>query len=105
MLRLHRRWKKSNRAYQKHILRGAVPRPLAVRHISEYRVNGQTIRPLGKENDKAFALIQALAPAQRKEAILNYQIADGILGPGHDGEVIQPEGVRASKFTPKQQAM
>ena len=72
---------------------------------ASYALNGQTIRPLGKENDKAFALIQALDPAQRKEAILNYQIADGILGPGHDGEVIQPEGVRASKFTPKQQAM
>ena len=68
-------------------------------------LDGQTIRPLGKENDKAFALIQALDAAQRKEAILNYQIADGVLGPGHDGEVIQPEGVRASKFTPKQQAM
>jgi hypothetical protein len=72
---------------------------------ASYALDGQTIRPLGKENDKAFALIQALDAAQRKEAILNYQIADGVLGPGHDGEVIQPEGVRASKFTPKQQAM
>jgi Protein of unknown function (DUF3500) len=72
---------------------------------ASYSLDGQTIRPLGKENDKAFALIQALDAAQRKEAMLNYQVPDGVLGPGHDGEVIQPEGVRASKFTPKQQAM
>jgi Protein of unknown function (DUF3500) len=72
---------------------------------ASYSLNGQTIRPLGKENDKAFALINALDAAQRKEAILNYQVADTVLGPGHDGEVIQPEGVRASKFTPGQQAM
>jgi hypothetical protein len=72
---------------------------------ASYTFEGQAIRPLGKENDKAFALINALDAAQRKEAVLNYQIADTVLGPGHDGEVIQPEGVRASKFTPKQQAM
>lgn len=72
---------------------------------ASYSFEGQTIRPLGKENDKAFALINALDTAQRKEAILNYQVPDTVLGPGHDGEVIQPEGVRASKFTPKQQSM
>ena len=72
---------------------------------ASYSLNGQTIRPLGKENDKAFALINALDGGQRKEALLNYQVADTVLGPGHDGEVIQPEGVRASKFTPNQQTM
>jgi hypothetical protein len=72
---------------------------------ASYTLEGQTIRPLGKENDKAFALINALDAAQRKEAILNYRVADTVLGPGHDGEVIQPEGVRASKLSPKQQSM
>jgi Protein of unknown function (DUF3500) len=72
---------------------------------ASYTLDGQTIRPLGKENDKAFALINALDAAKRKEAILNYQVADTVLGPGHDGEIIQPEGVRASKFTPNQQTM
>ena len=72
---------------------------------ASYSLNGQTIRPLGKENDKAFALINALDASQRKEAMLNYQVPDGVFGPGHDGEIIQPEGVRASKFTPNQQAM
>jgi hypothetical protein len=64
-----------------------------------YSLNGQTFRPLGHENDKAFALVNALNATQRKQAILDYQVTDVVLGPGHDGEVIQPEGVRASSFT------
>jgi len=72
---------------------------------ASYSLNGQSIRPLGKENDKAFALINALDASQRKEAVLNYQVPDGVFGPGHDGEIIQPEGVRASKLTPNQQTM
>jgi hypothetical protein len=72
---------------------------------ASYSINGQTIRPLGKENDKAFALINALNATQRKQAMLDYEVADTVLGPGHDGEVIQPEGVRAATFTANQQAM
>ncbi|PYS33237.1 MAG: hypothetical protein DMG14_32270 [Acidobacteria bacterium] len=72
---------------------------------SRYSLTGQTIRPLGKENDKGFALINALNAAQQKQAILNYRVADTVLGPGHDGEVIQPEGVRGSNLTANQQAM
>jgi Protein of unknown function (DUF3500) len=70
-----------------------------------YSINGETIRPLGKENDKALSLINALNAAQRKQATLDYYVADTVLGPGHDGEVIQPEGVRASSFTAQQQTM
>src|SRR5438093_144215 len=70
-----------------------------------YSLNGQTVRPLGKENDKAFALINALDAAQRKQAVLDYQVADVVLGPGHDGEVIQPEGVRVSSFNATQRTM
>jgi hypothetical protein len=72
---------------------------------ARYTLNGQTVRPLGKENDKAFALINALAPAQQKQAILNYQVADLVLGPGNDGKVIQPEGVVASQLDARQQEM
>jgi len=70
-----------------------------------YTFNGQSIRPLGKENDKAFALINALNPAQQKKALLDYQVKDVVLGPGHDGEMIQPEGIRASEFNASQRAM
>src|SRR4051812_4604472 len=72
---------------------------------ASYQLNGQMIRPLGNENDKGFALINALDATQRKQAILNYQIADTVLGPGHDGETIQPEGVKVSTFNANQQAM
>jgi len=72
---------------------------------SMYSFNGETIRPLGKENDKAFALINALSADQKKQAILNYQVKDVVLGPGHDGEVIQPEGIRASGLSAAQRTM
>jgi uncharacterized protein DUF3500 len=70
-----------------------------------YTFEGRTIRPLGNENDKAFALINALDDAQRKQAILGYQVSDLVLGPGQDGRTIQPEGIRASALTAPQQTM
>ncbi len=70
-----------------------------------YSLNGQTVRPLGDENDKAFALINALDPAQRKQAVLGYQVTDLVLGAGQDGKKIQPEGILASALTAPQQAM
>jgi hypothetical protein len=72
---------------------------------ARYVLNGQTIRPLGNENDKGFALINALDENQKKQAILNYQVRDLILGPGNDGKVIQPEGMVASSMNAKQQEM
>jgi hypothetical protein len=70
-----------------------------------FTVEGRTVRPLGAENDKAFALINALDEKQRGQAILNYRVADLVLGPGQDGRTIQPEGIRADAMTPAQQAM
>ena len=70
-----------------------------------YNVNGKTVRPLGRENDKAFALINALDAGQRKQAILNYRVADLVLGPGEDGKTIMPEGIRGSALSVSQQAM
>jgi len=70
-----------------------------------YTFEGREIRPLGKENDKAFALVNALDPTLRDQAILKYNVSDLVLGPGQDGRVIQPEGLRASSMTPAQQDM
>jgi hypothetical protein len=70
-----------------------------------YTLNGETIKPLGRENDKAFALMTAFDAAQRKEALLGYQVRNLVLGPGEDGKVIQPEGVRASTLTAAQRDM
>jgi hypothetical protein len=70
-----------------------------------YKLNGETVRPLGRENDKSFALINSLDAAQAEQAILNYQVSDLVLGPGEDGKTIQPEGVKASALQPAQQQM
>lgn len=70
-----------------------------------FTVEGRTVRPLGDENDKAFALVNALDDTQRSQAVLNYRVADLVLGPGQDGRTIQPEGLRASAMTPAQQTM
>jgi hypothetical protein len=72
---------------------------------ARYMLSGQSIRPLGDENDKGFALINALDDAQKKQAILNYQVNDLVLGAGQDGKVIQPEGILASALTTAQQSM
>ncbi len=70
-----------------------------------YQLNGKTVRPLGQESDKALALLNALDENQRKQAILNYRVADLVLGPGQDGKTIQPEGLKAANMNEKQRAM
>ena len=72
---------------------------------ASYSITGKTIRPLGDENDKAFALVNALNADQQKQAILDVQVRNLVLGPGTDGKTIQPEGVRASTFTGPQRTM
>ncbi len=72
---------------------------------AKYTVEAKTVRPLGAENDKAFALINALDEGQRKQAILNYKVANLVLGPGQDGKTIQPEGIPCSAMNASQQAM
>jgi hypothetical protein len=72
---------------------------------ARYEIEGKTVRPLGRENDKAFALINALDDAQRKHAILGSQFHDLVLGPGRDGQTIQPEGIKGSALTDQQREM
>jgi len=72
---------------------------------ASFTLEGRTVRPLGNENDKAFALINALNDAQRKQAILGYRVSDLVLGPGQDGRSIQPEGIPASALSAAHQTM
>ena len=72
---------------------------------ASYTIEGRTVRPLGQENDKAFALINALNAEQRDQAILESRVADLVLGPGQDGRTIQPEGIRASALSAPHQTM
>jgi hypothetical protein len=84
---------------------GILTPTLTAAQPAKYTVEGKTVRPLGAENDKAFALINALDEGQRKQAILNYKVADLVLGPGQDGKTIQPEGIKCSAMNASQQAM
>ena len=70
-----------------------------------FTLNGRSVRPLGDEHDKGFALINALDAAQQKQAILNYRVSDLVLGAGQDGKTIATEGIPASDLTPAQQTM
>jgi hypothetical protein len=72
---------------------------------AHYQIEGKTVRPLGREVDRAFDLMQSLDDAQRKQAILGFQMHDLVLGPGRDGQTIQPEGVKGSDLTDKQRDM
>ena len=70
-----------------------------------YQSEGKTVRVLAQENDKAFALLDALDAGQRKKAILPYEVRDLVLGPGHDGEILVPEGLKGSEMTAPQRNM
>jgi hypothetical protein len=70
-----------------------------------FTLESRTVRPLGDEHDKAVALINALDDKQRQQAMLGYAVADTVLAAGSDGKTIEPEGVRASTFTPAQSKM
>ncbi len=72
---------------------------------AKFEWEGRTVRPLGSENDKAFALVNALDEKQKGQAILGSRVADLVLGPGQDGKTIQPEGIRASALSAAQQNM
>jgi hypothetical protein len=61
-----------------------------------FTFDGKTIRPIGRESDKAVALLRSLDDKERQQAVLNYQVPDLILGPGQDGKKIAPEGLKAS---------
>lgn len=72
---------------------------------ASYTMEGRTIRPLGDENDKAFALMNALSADQQKQALLGYDVRNIVLGPGTDGKMIQPEGIKGSTLNDTQRAM
>jgi hypothetical protein len=71
---------------------------------ASYSIEGKTVRPLGDENDKAFALINSLTPEHRKQATLGVEVRNLVLGPGEDGKMIAPEGVKGSTLSAAQRA-
>ena len=84
---------------------GALTPTLTGAQPAVYTANGKTVRVLARENDKAFDLLNALDDSARKKALLNYRVGDLVLGPGHDGQTIVPEGLKASEMTVGQREM
>jgi len=72
---------------------------------AKFVLDGKTVRPMGRETDKALELVQALTEAQSKQAILGSQMRDLVLGPGHDGETIQPEGLKVDTLNEGQRKL
>ncbi len=73
---------------------------------TRFERKGKEVRPLGVENDTAFKLVNALDEKQRAQAVLSTRPQQELLlGPGHDGKKIEPEGIKGSALTAKQQAM
>jgi hypothetical protein len=72
---------------------------------ARFELEGKTVRPLGREIDKAFALYSSLDDAQRKQATLGFEMRDLALGPGRDGQMIEPEGIKGANLTEKQREM
>ncbi|GBQ57385.1 DUF3500 domain-containing protein [Komagataeibacter swingsii] len=70
-----------------------------------YQAAGKRVRVLAGENDRAFALLDALDARQRQQAILSYKVEDLVQGPGHDGETLIPEGIKGSALTAKQKEL
>jgi len=85
--------------------RGVLTPTLTGAQPALYTVDGKTVRPLGRESDKALGLLNALDENQRKKAVLSYELADLVLGPGEDGKTIEPEGLKATEMNERQRAM
>ena len=65
---------------------------------------GKTVRPLGAENDLAFKLVNMLDADQQKQAVKGGRPRDLALGPGQDGKMIRPEGLKCAALTEDQRA-
>ncbi len=85
--------------------RGVMTPSLTGAQPATFNLNGQTIRPLGRESDKGLALLHSLDAKQRAQAVLSYRVPDLILGPGQDGKKIAPEGLKASAMNDNQRQL
>lgn len=65
---------------------------------------GKPIYIVEHEVREAQALIDSLNPDQRAKAVVSNSAINLILGPGHDGKTLQPEGLQASAMTADQKA-
>lgn len=63
--------------------------------------NGRPVHLTANEIDAAQALMAALSPAQRAQAVVSSQRDHLQLGPGTDGKTLPAEGIRGDALNPK----
>lgn len=69
-----------------------------------FKRGNDDVRPLGREIDTAFKLIDSLNEKQRAQAVISQQPqGELLLGPGRDGKKIEPKGIKGSDLTREQQ--
>ena len=67
--------------------------------------DGQTVRPLGVENDLAFKLVNMLDADQKKQAVLGDRPMDLRAPPGKDGATVKPEGLKCASLKEDQRGV
>jgi Protein of unknown function (DUF3500) len=70
-----------------------------------YMSDGKAVRALNHENDTAYDLLHTFDEGQRKQAIIEHDVSELVLGPGHDGEMPPPEGLKASAMNQRQRIL
>jgi hypothetical protein len=71
---------------------------------TKYIKDGKAVYIVEREVRESFAMLNGLTTAQRGKAVISGQRIDLVLGPGHDGQVLQPEGLPGSAMTDAQKA-
>ena len=85
--------------------RGVLAPVLTGAQPAVYMSGGKTVRALNHENDTAFDLLHSFDENQRKQATIEHDVSELVLGPGHDGEMPPSEGLKASAMSPRQRIL
>jgi hypothetical protein len=68
--------------------------------------DGKEVRPLGLEVDTAYTLMGTLDDRQRAQAVIaDRPQGELLLGPGRDGQKIEPKGIKGSALSATQQGL
>jgi Protein of unknown function (DUF3500) len=67
--------------------------------------DGQTVRPLGTENDLAFKLVNMLDAEQKQRAVLGGTPKNLQVPPGKDNNKVNPEGLKCASLKEDQRAV
>lgn len=67
-----------------------------------YRAGERQVSQMSEEIALAAAFVQSLTAEQRGRAVLGGRFGDMLLGPGKDGVVPRPEGLRGADLSPEQ---